>query len=448
MTSRQCVLQLILLTGIPLLQSLLSSTSGGVRPSLNLKCSRSSHLFAGRNPFSRNENNLLSDSIEKEQKKFLSKSALFSSGDRLRTRNTRRADGIPFHDMKPDEVSAVRTISLIGGLLSIIFTRDIWYAVSSFLIINIFATLSNPLGVFIRSIGSRFDALSKESTRRKIVSDIVQFFKTVNESSLLTETPSNRRPIIRNIESSEKLTEKVLDVGDVSLADISTSVDESDRISGSNSTSRVGVQDAESIQLLSVDDPIATVMASQKATAETSSPSFIPSALSSESSSGMSSSLPLYVSKNVLKSAPELAEPSAASDAVIKATIEVQAAADAASARLTTWLTQQKSVEEEKKRAKLTVVSENSRISDQPRLRDELMAHMAIFVSSNYSDLSSMIVAPYSASNSTAHCAEVPASAPLYLGSFSSRAIESAAGSIGDFVSVLTSPGVYLSLSS
>jgi hypothetical protein len=441
MTSQQRVLQLILLTSIPLLQSLLSPNSDGVRPSLNLKCSRSSHLFAGRNPFSRNENNSFGDSIEKEQKKFSSKSALFSSsGDRLRTRNTRRTEGIPFYDMKPDEVSAVRTISLLGGLLSIVFSRDIWYAVSSFLIINIFATQSNAFGVFIRAVGSRFDALSKESSRKKMVSDIVQFLKTVNESSLLTETPSNRLSIIKNIESNEKLTEKGLEVNDVSLVDASTSIQEISFISGINSNSRIAVEDAESVHVFAVVDPPVTVSATQKATIETAPLSFIPSALSSESSDGISSS-PAQASKNVPRTSPVPLEPSLASDAVIKATIEVQAAADAASARLKTWLTQQKSVEEEKKRLKLTVVSEKIRIMDQPRLRDELMAHMAIFVGSNYSDLSSMILAPYSASNDTASTAEVPVSVPVYLGSFSSRAIESTAGTIKDFVAVLTSPG-------
>jgi hypothetical protein len=442
MTSQQRVLQLILLTSIPLLQSLLSPTSDGVRPSLNLKCTRSSHLCAGRNPFSRKENNSFGDSIEKEQKKFSSKSALFSSsGDRLRTRSTRRTEGIPFYDMKPDEVSAVRTISLLGGLLSIVFSRDIWYAVSSFLVINIFASQSNGFGVFIRAVGSRFDALSKESCRKKMVSDIVQFFKTVNESSLLTETPSSRRSIIENIESDEKLTEKALEVSDVSPADTSTYVQESDLISGVDSDSRIAVEDAESVHVSSVIDSSVIFSATQKTTVETAPPSYMRSVLSSESSDGISSSLPARASKNVPRTAPVLLEPSLASDAVIKATIEVQAAADAASARLKTWLTQQKSVEEEKKRLKQTVVSEKIRIQDQPRLRDELMAHMAIFVGSNYSDLSSMIVAPYSALDNTARSAEIPVSVPVYLGSFSSRAIESTAGSIKDFVAVLTSPG-------
>ena len=452
MTSQQRVLQLILLTSIPLLQSLLSSNSDGIRPSLDLKRSRSSHLFAGRNPFRRNENNPFGDSIEKDQKKFSSKSALFSSpGERLRTRNTRRPEGIPFYDMKPDEASAVRTISLLGGLLSIVFSRDIWYAVSSFLIINIFATQSNPFGVFIRAVGSRFDALSKEQSRKKIVSDIILFLKTVNESSLLTETPSNRRSSIKNNESDEKFTEKALDTSDASMADALTSVHEIDLIAGIHSSSRIAVQVAESVHLSSAVDPSVPVSAAQKAIVETVSTSFIPSAFATDSSDDILSSPPAVVTKIVHKSATALPEPSLASDAVIKATIEVQAAADAASARLKTWLTQQKSVEEEKKRAKLTIVSEKIRINDLPRLRDELMAHMAIFVGSNYSDLSSMIVAPYSASNSTAHSKEVLESVPVYLGSFSSRAIETTAGSIKDFVAVLTSPGNalnYLNLAS
>ena len=139
----------------------------------------------------------------------------------------------------------------------------------------------------------------------------------------------------------------------------------------------------------------------------------------------------------IYRETPSIPEIEHNSEAVIKATIEVQAAADAASARLKAWITQQKLAEEEKKILKLSIVSEITRVRDLPRLRDELLMHMSTFVSGNISERKSLTVA--TANTTTATTANSPY--PVSLTSFSCRAVESSAGSISDFILVLTSPG-------
>ena len=110
----------------------------------------------------------------------------------------------------------------------------------------------------------------------------------------------------------------------------------------------------------------------------------------------------------------------------------MQAAADAASARLKAWLIQQKAVEEEKRKLKLSIIMEKNRICDLPRQRLELLRHLAIFVSTI--DCTDLAVTTFE---------DVIASEKyLQLGSFSSRAVECSTGSISDFVTVLTSPGI------
>ena len=151
MSSRQIVFQLTLLASLSLHQSLLLSSNSRFRTHWSHKCNRNTALFAGRNPFQKNDSSVYDSAAE-----FPSKSALFSSSSiRRRSINFSRNEGISSNTMHPDDVGAVRNASLLGGILSIVFTRDIWYAVSSFLLINIFASQSNPVGVFIRSIGQK-----------------------------------------------------------------------------------------------------------------------------------------------------------------------------------------------------------------------------------------------------------------------------------------------------
>ena len=110
----------------------------------------------------------------------------------------------------------------------------------------------------------------------------------------------------------------------------------------------------------------------------------------------------------------------------------MQAAADAASARLKAWLVQQRAIEDGKRKAKLSIIAEKKRIEDLPRQRLELLRHLAIFVSTI--DCTDLAVTTFE---------DVIASEKyLQLGSFSSRAVETSTGSINDFVSVLTSPGI------
>jgi hypothetical protein len=64
--------------------------------------------------------------------------------------------------IRKETENAVRSVSIFGGLLSILVTRDIWYAASSFLIVNIFATQANSFGTVTRIIGARIDLLMRE----------------------------------------------------------------------------------------------------------------------------------------------------------------------------------------------------------------------------------------------------------------------------------------------
>lgn len=72
-------------------------------------------------------------------------------------------DSKKFQNMlRKERENAVRSVSFLGGLLSVIITRDIWYAASSFLIVNIFAAQPNNLGTATRILGATLDMLVKE----------------------------------------------------------------------------------------------------------------------------------------------------------------------------------------------------------------------------------------------------------------------------------------------
>ena len=417
----------------------------------NHNCGRSTVLFAGRNPFKRNESNVHDSAVEREQKLLTSTSALFSSPkSRGRSINFTRNEGTSSNDMHPEDVGAVRNASVLGGFLSIVFTRDIWYAVSSFLLINMFASQSNPVGVFIRSIGQRMDNLQAEISRKRMILRIVNFLKAVNEASLLDKSPSKHKEIIKRPPRSMKaggspdtpITVSSLDdeTGNrsgrgrnyfypVTFKTDELETDISNRISDTYSSSieslvrspernpsSVGVTD-----LIESSEATVTVTASH----------------GTHQAFGSSSPDIDAIRSTIYRETSSIPEIEHNSEAVIKATIEVQAAADAASARLKAWITQQKLAEEEKKKLKLSTVSEITRVRDLPRLRDELLMHMSIFVSGNISERKSLTVA--TANTTTATSANSPY--PVFLTSFSCRAVESSAGSISDFILVLTSPG-------
>jgi hypothetical protein len=64
--------------------------------------------------------------------------------------------------LRKERENAVRSVSFLGGLLSVIVTRDIWYAASSFLIVNIFAAQPNTLGTATRIVGAKLDMFIRE----------------------------------------------------------------------------------------------------------------------------------------------------------------------------------------------------------------------------------------------------------------------------------------------
>ena len=441
MSSRQIVFQLILLVCLPLHQSLLLSSNSRLRTYSSHKCNRNTALFAGRNPFQKNESSVNDSAAE-----LPSKSALFSSSNiRRRSINFSRNEGISSNDMHPDDVGAVRNASVLGGILSIVFTRDIWYAVSSFLLINIFASQSNPVGVFIRSIGQKMDNIQLEISRKKMMLRIVNFLKAVNEASSLQKAPSKQKIIMKRSLRTIKIDDSSDAPAAMSLQDSET-VNRSSR--GRNYSYFVssdmddletdqsdGETDAHISDHMASEDTSDANPASKAALRDYSAATVI-------SSHGMHSIESSPADTNV-ECSTVLTEPSSTpdaehnSEAVIRATIEIQAAADAASARLKSWLQQQKVAEEEKKMLKLSIVTENIRVLDLPRLRDELLLHMSTFVSGNISERKSLTVA--TANTTTASTAN--SSYPVFLTSFSCRAIESSAGSINDFILVLTSPG-------
>ena len=193
MVGRGLVLQqLILLTIVPPYQSLLSSCrSYCIQSSIDRASSKYSILYAKRNPFSTSDNHFCGDSAEKI-KLLPSNSALFSSSaSRGKIRNAKFSDGIPFDNVNRGNVIDILTISLVGCLLSIIITRDIWCAVSSFLALNVLASQRNSFGSFMSGLGGKLVAISRGLTRKKMMTNVFDFFKAVNEASVLHEPQSN-----------------------------------------------------------------------------------------------------------------------------------------------------------------------------------------------------------------------------------------------------------------
>ena len=78
--------------------------------------------------------------------------------------------------------NAVRSASIFGGLLSVLVTRDIWYAASSFLIVNIFATQSNKLGTVFRILGAKMDVACREVSKIGRLLNSFCFSRNADES--------------------------------------------------------------------------------------------------------------------------------------------------------------------------------------------------------------------------------------------------------------------------
>lgn len=423
------MLQLLLLSSIPLLRSFLSSFSHRGKPSLEQNEIRQTSLFARQNPFRRSDSSIPSDSYEKERKLAMSRSALFSTRG-----SVGRSKEIQSYKMRPDEVGAVRAISILGGLLSVILTRDVWYAVSSFLVINIVASQSNNLGSRMRAVGSKFDSIFKRTFLEKTVSGVLNFLKAVNEASVLEKVPTTSRNVIRSVRSINAEMEELSD--EIELApeeDIAPVMYIRSAVEMSSSVPKA----AESLHA-DIEKKSVKVLPVIKADNAIVVPS-IPIKIIENIPNTVLQIIPN--DENFLKNIPAVL-PTSASDAIIKATIEVQAAADAASARLKAWLIHQRSIEDEKRRQKLAVVSERRRAAYLPQLKHELIQQMAAFVGINFLEKNSIELANVGAGEADTEVSRITVSP----GSFSSRAIEASVGSISDFVCVLTSPGEMLNI--
>jgi hypothetical protein len=67
--------------------------------------------------------------------------------------------------LRKENERAVRSASLFGGFLSVLITRDIWYAVSAYLVVNIIASQSNVLGTLLRIMGSKIGLSFREISK-------------------------------------------------------------------------------------------------------------------------------------------------------------------------------------------------------------------------------------------------------------------------------------------
>ena len=188
-------------------------------PSANLQRSSKTLLYAKRNPFQRSDDDFHRASAD-SNKPLPSKSALFSSAaSRGRRRDIRSSEGIPPSSMKGADEMAIRYVSSVGGILSMLITRDLWQAASTFLILYIGASQNNKVGSWIRSIGMKLDGLSKGLTKKKMMKSIVDFLKAVTEASVLSETPSKLKSTIRNIEINDDLKKSDFYMNDDLFAD-------------------------------------------------------------------------------------------------------------------------------------------------------------------------------------------------------------------------------------
>ena len=248
MAGRTRILQqqllLLIVSLVPLVHSLRSTSSSRLSLSspdqLCIRSSKSSLPLQAKknqnNPFRRSD---LCDSLESDtpgplgclggKKPVASKSALFSStrgrgsvaGRGSRGRNAVSSGDI-FYSMQQEDVRAIRAVSLLGGFLSILVTRDIWYAVTSALLLNVIGSQPNNIGTFMRAVGGRLDSLSRKVTKNKtpppkLMKNILEFFRAVNEASVLSKVPSNLTTKIKNIEihmDNNYVLDDVLDVID------------------------------------------------------------------------------------------------------------------------------------------------------------------------------------------------------------------------------------------
>ena len=356
--------------------------------------------------------------------------------------------------LRKETENAVRAVSMFGGLLSVIISRDIWYAASSFLIMNIFATQSKGVGTVTRITGARIDLLMREIL--KVVRLLTEFcFKGEIERNSFREVSGYS---FSNSRSSRIVGSKVISDFEPVLDDDYEYEEENgvDADRDREESERKNVYDRldsvisavtadpiiENIKQVRVKETIApqsvippsssvkvlntltpsvnkatmgpvtssAVLSNNNSSSSSSSssnsysngaisttnPSRIPlgTLISSAAKSAVTNKLPIKISSTVMPSpsavyaatttlSGKAASPVMISESVVNATIEVQAAADAAAERLKSWLLQQRKVEESKRREKIVNLLEQNRGKDSSIKRKSLLLDLALLITSN-----------------------------------------------------------------
>ena len=350
--------------------------------------------------------------------------------------------------LRKETENAVRAVSIFGGLLSVIISRDIWYAASSFLIMNIFATQSKGVGTITRITGARIDLLMREIL--KVVRLLTEFcFKGEIERNSFREVSSysfsnsrstriignkaisdfepvldddyeyeeeNRVDADRDREDSERKNvydrlDSVISAvtADPIIENIKANIAPQPVIPPSSSVkvlntltppvNKATMSPATSSAVLSSNNNSSSSSSSSNSNGamSTTNPSRIPlgTLISSAAKSAVTNKLPIKTSSTAMPSpsavyaatttlSGKAASPGIIiSESVVNATIEVQAAADAAAERLKSWLLQQRKVEELRRREKIVNLLEQNRGKDSSMKRKSLLLDLALFITSN-----------------------------------------------------------------
>jgi hypothetical protein len=453
----------ILLNGLPHLQSFISHSARTRHSNIAPDLKSLVRSFSSRFGYEKSEElsrleeiefYLYTDSIDRKlmQSEFSdpfssSSRGIISSRGSIKDSSHLNRDSLQLMLRKETE-NAVRAVSMFGGLLSVIISRDIWYAASSFLIMNIFATQSNGIGTITRITGARIDLLMREIM--KIVRLLTEFcFKGEIERNSFREVsgysfsnPRNTRalgkkvkpdfePILdddyeyedENVIDAEREVEKkkLYDRLDsvISAVTVDPIVENKKQIKAKESVVQPAIPPSSSVKVLNTLTPplnrasasastsggsamssynSSTSSSSNNGAISTTNPSRIPlgTLISSAAKSAVTHKPPIkpaatvlpspsavYAATTPLSSKTTSSGVGVISESVVNATIEVQAAADAAAERLKSWLSQQRKVEELKRREKIVNLLEQNRGKDSSLKRKGLLLDLALFITSN-----------------------------------------------------------------
>ena len=558
----------ILLNGLPNLQSFISHSARTRHSNIAPDSKSLVRSFSSRFGYEKSEElsrleeiefYLYTDSIDRKlmQSEFSdpfssSSRGIISSRGSIKDSSHLNRDSLQLMLRKETE-NAVRAVSMFGGLLSVIISRDIWYAASSFLIMNIFATQSNGIGTITRITGARIDLLMREIM--KILRLVTEFcfkgeieiernsFREVSgysfsnprsTRSLGKKAKPEFEPILdddykyedENIIDAEREEEeaekkKVYDRLDsvISAVTVDPIVENKRQIKAKESVVQPAIPPSSSVKVLNTLTPpvnraaasvsmsggsavssynnnsSSSSSSSNNGAISTTNPSRIPlgTLISSAAKSAVTQKLPLKPAATVMPSpsavyaatTPLSGKTTSSgigviSESVVNATIEVQAAADAAAERLKSWLLQQRKVEELKRREKIVNLLEQNRGKDSSLKRKGLLLDLALFITSNDANTegsdktnnsnnidynaadkktnnnnnnnnSSKNKNPATTSTSTSTSKSSDENVDDVSDesegkTFSKLSIEFEVGSIHDFVAVLVSPGMFICL--